>query len=66
MTNMGEIKTLLGIEIICFQDSSVFLYQNQYLIDMLLRYKIEGYIPITTPMAKPMVPNKIDINITEY
>jgi len=26
MTNLGEIKTLLGIEIVRFQDSSVFLY----------------------------------------
>jgi hypothetical protein len=57
---------LLGMEIICFQDSSVFLYQNQYLIDMLLKYKIEGYIPITTPIAEPIAPNRININITEY
>ena len=66
MTNMGEIKTLLGMEIICFQDGSVFLYQNQYLMDMFLRYKIEGYIPITTLMAEPMAPNGINIDITEY
>jgi len=26
ITNLGEIKTLLGIEIIRFQDGSVFLY----------------------------------------
>ena len=33
---------------------------------MLLRYKIEGYIPITTLIAEPIVPNRININITEY
>ena len=66
MTNMGEIKTLLGMEIIHFQDGLVFLYQNRYLMDMLLRYKMEGYIPITTPMAEPTAPNRININITEY
>jgi hypothetical protein len=33
---------------------------------MLLRYKIEDYIPITTLIAEPMVPNEIDINIMEY
>jgi hypothetical protein len=26
MTNLGEIKTLLGMEIVRFQDGSVFLY----------------------------------------
>jgi hypothetical protein len=66
MTNMGEIKTLLGMEIVCFQDGSVFLYQNRYLMDMLLRYKMEGCIPITTLMAEPMAPDGININITEY
>jgi hypothetical protein len=33
---------------------------------MLLRYKIEGYILIIIPMAEPIVPNRTDINITEY
>ena len=37
MTNMGEIKTLLGMEIVCLRDGSVFLHQNRYLMDMLLR-----------------------------
>jgi hypothetical protein len=33
---------------------------------MLLRYKIEGYILITTLIAKPTAPNRTNINITEY
>ena len=66
MTNMGEIKTLLGMEIVRLRDGSVFLYQNRYLMDMLLRYQMEGYMPITTPMAEPTAPNGININITEY
>jgi len=28
ITNLGEIKTLLGMEIIRFQEGSVFLYQD--------------------------------------
>ena len=66
ITDMGEIKTLLGMEIVRLQDDSVFLYQNRYLIDMLLRYKIEGCIPITTLMAEPIAPDRTNINITEY
>jgi hypothetical protein len=57
---------LLGIEIIYLRNNLVFLYQNQYLINMLLKYRIEGYIPITISMAEPIVPNGTDINITEY
>jgi hypothetical protein len=38
ITDIGEIKTLLGMEIVHLQDGSVFLYQNRYLTDMLLRY----------------------------
>jgi hypothetical protein len=48
---MGEIKILLGIEIIYLRDSLVFLHQNQYLLDMLLRYKMEEYILITTSIS---------------
>jgi hypothetical protein len=66
MTNMGKIKTLLGMEIICLRDGLVFLYQNRYLLDMLLRYKMEGCMPITTPIAEPTAPDGTDINITEY
>jgi hypothetical protein len=66
MTDMREIKMLLGMEIICLRDGSVFLYQNRYLMDMLLRYQIEGCMPIATLMAEPIAPNKININITEY
>jgi len=66
MTDMGEIKTLLGMEIVRLQDDSVFLHQNRYLTDMLLRYQMEGCMPITTPMAEPTAPDGIDIDITEY
>jgi hypothetical protein len=66
MTDMGEIKTLLGMEIVRLRDGSVFLHQNRYLMDMLLRYQMEGCMPITTPMAEPTAPDGIDIDITEY
>jgi hypothetical protein len=35
ITDLGEIKTLLGMEIVRFQDGSVFLHQDQYLTDLL-------------------------------
>jgi hypothetical protein len=35
MTDLGEIKTLLGMEILRFQDGSVFLHQDRYLTDLL-------------------------------
>jgi hypothetical protein len=66
ITNMGEIKTLLDMEIVRLRDGLVFLYQNQYLLDMFLRYKMEGCILITTPIAEPIVSNGTNINITEY
>jgi len=66
ITNIGEIKTLLGIEIVRLQNGSVFLYQNRYLTDTLLRYQMEGYTPITTPIAEAIVSDRIDIDITEY
>jgi hypothetical protein len=38
ITDIGEIKTLLGMEIVHLRDGSVFLHQNRYLTDILLRY----------------------------
>ena len=35
-------------------------------MDMLLRYKMKGYILIITLMAESTAPNRININITEY
>ena len=54
------------MEIVYLRDGSVFLYQNRYLIDIFLRYKMEGYMLITILIAEPMAPNRTDINITEY
>ena len=66
MTDLGEIKTLLGMEIVRFQDGSVFLHQNRYLTDMLQRYQMEGSTPISILIAQATVPEGEDIDITEY
>jgi hypothetical protein len=63
---LREIEILLDMEIECFQDYSVFLYQNRYLTDLLLRYEIEDYTPITILIAQATILNREDINITEY
>jgi hypothetical protein len=66
MTDLGEIKTLLGMEILRFQDGSVFLHQDRYLTDLLQRYHMGGSTPISTPIAHVSLPEGEDIDITEY
>ena len=51
MSDLGDIKNLLGIEIDRLPDGSFFLHQGRYIGNLLAKHQMEGCKPVATPMA---------------
>src|ERR1700709_420679 len=66
MKDLGAIKTLLGMEIHCLKDGSIFINQPNYIRKLLKRHKMEGCKTISTPMALKIVPSDDDFDIKLY
>jgi len=49
--DLGEVKNLLGIEVHCLPDGSVFINQPRYIDKLLRKYCMESCKPADTPMA---------------
>jgi hypothetical protein len=66
ITDLKEIKNLLGIEILRLEDGSVFIHQNQYLTDTLTKYGMQSCTPHATPMVPGITADGESANIKEY
>ena len=50
MSMLGELNLFLGLQIIQSK-RGVFIHQSKYVKDMLKRFQLEDYKPISTPMT---------------
>jgi hypothetical protein len=66
ITDLKEIKNLLGIEILRLEDGSVFIHQNRYLTNTLTKYSIQSYTPYATPIVPRITANGESVDIKEY
>jgi hypothetical protein len=66
MSDLGDIKNLLGIEIDRLPDGSFFLHQGRYIGDLLAKHQMEGCKPVATPMASKITGPMDEVDQTEY
>jgi hypothetical protein len=66
ITDLGEIKNLLGIQIKRLNNRSLFLHQTQYITDLIQRLRINEARPVNVPMAAKVVPSDTLFNQKEY
>ena len=46
MTDLGEVKNLLGMQIERLDDRSLFLHQTRYVTDVVQRFRMEEARPV--------------------
>ena len=66
MTDLGEIKTLLGMEITRSQNGSVFIHQSRYISEILARFGMNDCSSVTTPIIPGITPSDESVDITQY
>jgi hypothetical protein len=66
MKDLGEIQTLLGMEVHRLENGSIFINQPSYIRKLLKRHGMENCKAIDTPMALKIVPSEDDFDIQEY
>ena len=50
MKDLGEAKFLMGIEIRRHENGDVLLVEEKYALDVINRFNMEGYKPVSTPL----------------
>jgi hypothetical protein len=66
MTDLREVKNLLGIQIKRLNDRSLFLHQTQYVTDLIQRFGINEARLVDVSMAAKVVPSDIAFDQKEY
>ena len=66
MTDLGEVKNLLGMQIERLDDRSLFLHQTRYVTDVVQRFRMEEARPVDVPMTAKIVPSDIAFDQKEY
>jgi hypothetical protein len=58
MSDLGEVKNLLGMQIERLEDGSLFLHQSRYIMDILKKYGMhESKAPHMVPSEKAQRPS---------
>jgi hypothetical protein len=66
MSDLGDARDLLGIEIEQQSDGSLFIHQGRYIGELLAKHQMEGSKPVATPMASKITGPPDDTNQNEY
>jgi hypothetical protein len=59
MLLLGELSFFLGLQI-CQRNQGIFISQTKYIIEMLKRFRMEYFKPVTTPMKTSCKLRKCD------
>ena len=66
MSDLGQVKNLLGMQIEHLEDRSLFLHQLRYIEDILKKFGIYKSKAVNTPMAARIVPSDLTFDEKEY
>jgi hypothetical protein len=66
ITDLGEVKNLLGIQIKRLNNRSLFLHQSRYITDVIQRFRINEAKPVNVPIAAKIVSSDITFDQKEY
>jgi hypothetical protein len=66
ITDMGNVSTLLGMEIEHFKDYSILLHQLRYVDDVIKRFRMAESKPSDTPMSPKISISDTSFDIPEY
>src|SRR5579859_6148853 len=66
MSDLGQVKNLLGMQIKHLEDGSLFLHQSRYIKDILKKFSIHESKAVNTPMAARVVPSDLAFDQKEY
>jgi hypothetical protein len=66
MSDIREVKNLLGMQIERLKDRSLFLHQSRYISDTIAKFSMADYKPVNTPMAARIIPSDSSFDQKEY
>jgi hypothetical protein len=66
MKDLGRIRNLLGMEVHCLENGSIFINQPTYIRKLLKRHGMENCKTISTPMALKIIPSEDDFDAKRY
>jgi len=66
MSDLGQVKNLLGMQIEHLEDGSLFLHQSRYIEDMLKKFGMHESKAVDTPMVARIVPSDLAFDQKEY
>jgi Reverse transcriptase (RNA-dependent DNA polymerase) len=66
MSDLGQVKNLLGMQIEHLEDRSLFLHQSRYIEDILKKFGMHKSKAVDTPMAARIVPSDSAFDQKEY
>jgi hypothetical protein len=66
MTDLGEVKNLLRIQIERLNDRSLFLYQTRYVNNLIQRFEMNEARLVNVSMAAKVIPSDIAFDQKEY
>jgi hypothetical protein len=65
MSLLGELSFLLGLHI-CQRNQGIFISQTKYIREMLKKFGMEDWKPVTTPMQTSCKLRKYDDSKSTY
>jgi len=63
MSDIGQVKDLLSMQIEHFADGSIFLHQSRYIRDIIDKFRMTNGMPSDTPMAPKIIPSDTSFDV---